>query len=61
MTRGRKPPTSAKPLVLTVKTTSQSTSCRRARAGRYAAPLGTRETRRKIANSAESEPMDGSV
>jgi hypothetical protein len=60
-TTGNDPPASAKPLVEAVKTMSQRSSWRRARAGRYAAPLGTRETSRKIANSAESVPMLGSA
>jgi hypothetical protein len=44
-----------------VNTISQSASCRRARAGRYAAPLGIRDARRKIAKSADSDPIDGSA
>jgi hypothetical protein len=60
-TIGSEPPAKAKPLVATVKTISHSASCRRARAGRYAAPLGMRDARRKIAKSADSEPIDGSA
>jgi hypothetical protein len=58
-TSGSVPGMKANPLVDAVKTTSQNASCRFALAGRYAAPLGTRENRRKIANSAESVPMLG--
>jgi len=55
------PPAKANPLVASVNTISQSASCCRARAGRYAAPLGIRDASRKIANSADSDPIDGSA
>jgi hypothetical protein len=61
MTIGSTPPAKAKPLVAAVKTTSHSASCRRALAGRYAAPLGIRDARRKIAKSADSDPIEGSA
>jgi len=44
-----------------VNTISQSANCLRALAGRYAAPLGIRDARRKIAKSADSHPIDGSA
>ena len=51
----------ANPLVATLKTISQKTSWRFARSARYDEPLGTRETSRKIARSADRVPIAGTA